>query len=65
MAGGQVIGEYSDEQLGQKVDLASGDVSSSGEDLLPGHIGATILALGDVDPGEHIEGAGVIESALA
>ena len=65
VAGGQVIGEYSDEQLGQKVDLASGDVSSSGEDLLPGHIGATILALGDVDPGEHIEGAGVIESALA
>ena len=65
VAGGQIIGEYSDEQLGQKVDLASGDVSSSGEDLLPGHIGATILALGDVDPGDYIEGAGVIESALA
>jgi hypothetical protein len=65
VAGGQAIGDYDEYLLGEAVDLRDGGVSDSGVDLLPGHIGATLLALGDVDPGEYIEGAEVIEAALA
>jgi hypothetical protein len=37
------------------VDLSSGEVAESGVTVLPGHIGATLLALADVDPGEYVD----------
>jgi hypothetical protein len=48
--GGQVIGELDDEGIGRPVDLDTGEVTTHGTALLPGHLGATLLALADVDP---------------
>ncbi|MFT5681416.1 MAG: hypothetical protein ACI8RZ_002322 [Myxococcota bacterium] len=65
VAGGQAIGGYTNQLLGEKTDLSSGTVTDHGVDLLPGHIGATLLALGDVDPGLYTDEAKVITAALA
>jgi uncharacterized protein (DUF1501 family) len=64
--GGQAIGGWTEEITGEPMDLATGEVSSGGTTLLPGHIGATLLALADLDPGEFVDAdAGeVIEAAL-
>jgi hypothetical protein len=50
--GGRVIGALDENVMGEAVDLASGDVSEGGTSLEPSHVGATLLALGDVDPRE-------------
>jgi uncharacterized protein (DUF1501 family) len=48
--GNQSIGALNGYGHGQAVDLVSGGLSSSGHLLLPQHFGATLLALGGVDP---------------
>ena len=53
--GGQVVGEYDDQLGGRQVDLGTGEVVEGGTDLLPGHIGATLLTLADVDPAEYLD----------
>jgi len=50
--GGRVVGAFQDDLTGAGVDLASGELSDSGERLNAGHLGATLLAMGDVDPEE-------------
>jgi uncharacterized protein (DUF1501 family) len=62
--GGRVIGGYTDGLEGQPVDRLSGEVSSSGEQLFPGHIGATILTLAGIEPGEWV-GEGAVEAVIA
>ena len=52
--GGQVIGGYDDYAAGQPTSLDSGQVDDSGEYLVTGHVGATLLALADIDPAEHL-----------
>ncbi len=64
VAGGQAIGAYDSELLGLPVDLASGALHSGGTSLLAGHLGATLLALGDVDPAEYVRGASPILAAI-
>lgn len=64
VAGGRAIGAYDDDLLGKRVDLATGELSEAGSALLPGHLGATLLALGDVDPADYIEGAQPIVGAM-
>lgn len=49
--GGQVVGGYDDAFVGRPVDLASGDVSDAGVPLTSAHLGATLMALADLDPG--------------
>jgi uncharacterized protein (DUF1501 family) len=48
--GGQCIGGLDSSALGQPVDLASGETTDSGTDLQAQHLGATFLALADIDP---------------
>jgi len=55
VSGGQVVGGYDSEVMGQRVDTVSGEVFSSGVGLDPGHIGATLFALADIDPAEHLD----------
>jgi hypothetical protein len=43
------VGGYDEGGFGRTVDLASG--GDGGVSVLPGNLGATLLALGDVDPG--------------
>jgi uncharacterized protein (DUF1501 family) len=62
--GGQVIGAYDEYLMGGAVDLSSGAVTEGGVALTPGHLGATLLALGDVDPGEYTDGAEPIAAVL-
>lgn len=62
--GGQVIGGYDDYAMGRRVDLASGELNDSGTALLTRHIGATLLALGDVDPAEWVDDAEPITAAM-
>jgi len=64
VAGGQVIGGLDSQATGLAIDLASGDLSEGGTDLLPGHLGATLLALGDHDPGDFLPGYDPILGAL-
>lgn len=49
--GGRVVGGLDDDAYGLPVDLASGDPTDSGTHLLPEHLGATLLALADLDAG--------------
>lgn len=67
VAGGRTIGAWTEGLLGSTVDLASGEASASGVTLLPGHLGATLLALADIDPGEFVDptAGDVIAGALA
>jgi hypothetical protein len=51
--GGQVIGGYDEYGYGSLVDLESGEVTDGGTGLDASNLGGTLLALGDVDPGEN------------
>lgn len=66
VAGGRTIGGWTDRITGQPVDLASGEVYEGGTTMMPGHIGATILAMAGLDPAEFMDPAAgtPIEAAL-
>ena len=51
--GGQVIGGYDDSLFGRPLDLQSGETTAHGVSLEGAHLGATLLALGGVDPGDE------------
>ena len=55
LTGGRVIGSWNDQLTGGGVDLATGDSTDAGTTLLPGHVGATLLALADLDPAEFVD----------
>ena len=63
--GDQVIGGFDDAMLGQRIDLKSGGLTDSGTLMTSGHLGATLLALADIDPGSVLDGAEPIAGALA
>lgn len=67
ITGGRTVGGWTEGLTGENVDLATGDVSASGVGLVPGHIGATLLALADIDPAAFVDPAAgdVIEGILA
>ena len=58
--GGQVIGELDEDALGQAIDLSTGELSATGEALLPDHLGATLMTLADRDPAEVIDRAPIL-----
>lgn len=62
--GGQVIGDMDGSLRGRPIDMDSGEVFEAGTHLLPKHLGATLLALGDIDPADHITGADPIFAAM-
>ena len=63
--GGRVLGGLDTVGRGRPIDLVSGEISDGGTALLPEHLGATLLALGDVDPGEYISDPQPISAVLA
>lgn len=65
VAGGRVVGGFEDTLAGARVDLATGQPHPSGVGLLPGHVGATLLALGEVDPGADLADTPPIAAVLA
>jgi len=64
VAGDQVIGSLDGDALGHPVDLNSGEVTSSGTVMTSAHLGATLLAMGNLDPGEHVDDADPLLAAL-
>ncbi len=50
--GGQVVGGFDDSGYGSALDFGTGEPLEAGEGLSAANFGATLLALGDVDPGE-------------
>ena len=54
LAGDRVVGGFDDAGEGLPLDLATAEPSDSGTALTSAHIGATLLALGDVDPAEYL-----------
>jgi len=64
ITGGQVCGGYNEDFQGAPTDLATGAVHASGVPLLANHFGATLLALGDIDPGDYLPGIDPIMSLL-
>lgn len=63
--GDRVVGGFDDAYYGQLVDPATGDTTEKGQVLSAESIGATLLALADVDPEEHISGVAPITGVLA
>ena len=53
--GGNRYGALDDQARGDKVDLSTGQASSSGVSFSAKNLGATLLALGDVDPERYIQ----------
>ena len=64
VAGGQVIGGLDDGYIGESIDLATGESTDDGTALQSSHLGATLMALGDVDPGEVLPGFEPITAAI-
>lgn len=64
VAGGQVIGGLRPDATGAAVDLSSGMIFDAGVDLLPGHLGATLMVLGGHDPGALVPGYDPILAAI-
>ena len=62
--GGQAIGGYDEHCMGRRVDLASGESTDLGKDLGPKELGATLLALADIDPAGFVD-ADPILAAIA
>ena len=48
--GGQTLGAYDDYCFGKKVALSTGEISNTGTELVPSHLGATLLTLAGIDP---------------
>lgn len=63
--GGQVVGGYDDYGMGRPADLVSGAPSDGGTTLLASHLGATLLALGGLDPGEFVNDGSEIAAVIA
>jgi len=63
--GGQTIGGLDTAGQGRPIDLGTGLIKEGGASLLPEHIGATLLALGDVDPDEFVDGAETIPAVMS
>ncbi|MED5372220.1 MAG: DUF1501 domain-containing protein [Myxococcota bacterium] len=55
--GGQAVGALDDQARGAAIDLSSGAAFESGTRLTASNLGATLLALGDVDPGDYTDSA--------
>lgn len=64
VTGDRMIGTYDDDILGQPIDLATGEISESGELISCEHIASTLLALAGVDPGEYFAEGATIEGVL-
>ena len=62
--GGQSIGAFDQYCFGQNVDLISGEVHNSGEALVPGHLGATLLTLAGIDPQNYTQNLPIMAALL-
>ena len=60
----RAVGGYDELYYGKRMDLGSGELDENGADFTPGVVGATLLALADVDPGEWVVNDEVMTGVL-
>lgn len=65
LTGGRVIGATDDFYYGERIDMESGELDRNGQDLTVGNLGATLLAVAGVDPGDYLPGVAPITGLLA
>ncbi len=61
----RVVGSFNDAYFGEMVDPASAELADSGTALTSESLGATLLALADVDPEAHLPGVEPLQGVLA
>jgi uncharacterized protein (DUF1501 family) len=64
ITGDRVVGGFDDVYYGRDIDLGSGELTDEGNLLSSEVLGATLLALGDVDPGTYVADADPILGVL-
>lgn len=64
LKGGQVVGGFDETLVGQPMDLDSGEVDPQGTSITASSLGATLMALGGLDPAEHLDGVEPIRAIL-
>lgn len=62
--GGQSLGDYGDAMEGLPIDLSTGERDDRGVVPTAAHLGATLLSLGDVDPGAYFATADPITALI-
>jgi hypothetical protein len=65
VAGGRSYGGYGEDFEGAPIVPSTGKVHDSGVSMVASHLGATLLALGDVDPGPFLPGIEPITALIA
>ena len=65
LTGGRVIGATDDFYYGERIDMESGELDRNGQDLTVSNLGATLLAVAGVDPGDYLPGVAPITGLLA
>lgn len=63
--GDRTIGGWDENWYGLPIDPASGEPDEAGQVLSAESIGATILAMADLDPGEFVSGVDPVEGVIA
>jgi uncharacterized protein (DUF1501 family) len=65
LTGGRVIGATDDFYYGERIDMESGEIDRNGQDLTVGNLGATLLAVAGVDPGDYLPGVAPVTGVLS
>lgn len=64
ITGDRVIGSFDENYYGRPVDVITGETDEGGQTLSAEALGATLLALADIDPGEFVSGVEPIVGIL-
>lgn len=64
VAGNRVVGRTDAGLIAQDIDFATGEASSSGSHLACEHVGTALLAIGGLNPEEHLPGVQVLDAVI-
>jgi hypothetical protein len=64
LTGGRVVGGFDDAYYGRLVDPSTGDTTDEGEVLSAEAVGATLLAMADIDPEPYVSGVAPLQGVL-
>ena len=64
ITGDRMVGGWRDGFKGQPIDLATGEPDDAGTTITAESVGATLLAMADIDPGDYVPGHSPIEGIL-
>jgi uncharacterized protein (DUF1501 family) len=65
LVGDRVVGDFDENFYGKFVDPASADVVETGPTLSSESLGATLLAMADIDPEEYVSGVSPLDGILS